>query len=71
MKKLALFLLVVSAMSIESCKKCYQCTCQNPSYGCPTYGYEEEICDKGLFGKLRLTGKVSDYEDQGYTCTVK
>lgn len=61
------------AASFASCKKCYVCTCTDPStlYGCTVAGEKIELCDQGLVGKSLLSARVIEKESEGYTCNLK
>lgn len=63
----------VMAAGFTSCKKCYICTCTDPStlYGCTVAGEKIELCDQGLVGKSLLSARVIEKESEGYTCTLK
>jgi len=67
------FLALSVIFTLQSCKKCYVCTCTDTStaFGCTLQGEEIEMCDRGFVGKTTLTARVLEKETEGYTCTVK
>jgi hypothetical protein len=66
-------ILILAMFALNSCKKCYVCTCTdtNTAFGCTQLGEEIEMCDRGLVGKTALTARVLEKETEGYTCSVK
>jgi hypothetical protein len=71
--RIALLLTLLGMTTVQSCKKCYVCTCTDTStaFGCTQQGEEIEMCDRGLIGKTTLTARVLEKESEGYTCSVK
>lgn len=68
--------LLLLAISMGSCKKCYICTLPQPSQtssGADTIVMlQSELCNKGSEGAgLNLKSAVADEERNGYTCVPK
>jgi hypothetical protein len=71
--RIALLFTLLGTTTIQSCKKCYVCTCTDTTtaFGCTQQGEAIEMCDRGLVGKTALTARIMEKESEGYTCSVK
>jgi hypothetical protein len=78
MKRIPIFFAtaILTLLSLQSCKKCYTCTCtspfDDPAFGCTKEGSEIELCERNsVTGRILLDSRVMIKESEGYSCTLK